>query len=65
MQKLDRTVRSWLKDGSITAKAAEKWLCLLGGTDHDRAEEVLRAYIRDNSVLHVTYQQYVVWASST
>jgi len=48
--KLDQTVRSWVHDGSVSAKAAEKWLALLGGTDHDRAEEVLTSYIQDSAL---------------
>lgn len=46
----DRVIRSGLADGSVSPRAAGKWLALLGGTNHDLAEEVLVRYIRDDSV---------------
>ena len=47
IRSLDDEFRSWIEDGSVTPESGRKWLALLGGTNHDLAEEVLVAYVDD------------------
>merc|ERR1712023_76262 len=47
---IDKKVREWIEDDKVPVSGGESWLALLGGVNHDLAEETLVKWLEDKSV---------------